>query len=126
MRRAFRQRMLPNLGVAVLVSQLRPVASAGRPARVMGYWKAFHALQPHRLVAAAVLPADRVMSEQLVHNAQIMGFATQHAVVRELGPVLGLCPSVAAMRRVLHASDVGLTPVVLQQVGTVRALLPEA
>ncbi len=82
MRRAF-QRML---GAAALVSQLQPVASrVGRPAaRLMGYWKAFHALQPHRLVAAAALPAERVLSEQLVHNAQVKGFAPQHAVVRAL------------------------------------------
>ena len=129
MRRAF-QRMLPNLGAAALVSQLQPVASVGRPARLMGYWKAFHALQPHRLVAAAALPAERVLSEQLVHNAQVKGFAPQHAVVRALPaalvPVLGPCPSVAAVRRVLHASDVVLSPAVLQRVGTVRALLPEA
>ncbi len=72
MRRAF-QRMLPNLGAAALVSQLQPVASVGRPARLMGYWKAFHALQPQRLVAAAALPAERVLSEQLVHNAQVKG-----------------------------------------------------
>jgi hypothetical protein len=132
MRRAF-QRMLPNLGAAALVSQLQPVASVGRPARLMpGYWKAFHALQPHRLVAAAALPAERVLSEQLVHNAQVKGFAPQpHAVVRALPaalvPVLGPCPSVAAVRRVLHASDVVLSPAsVLQRVGrTVRALLPD-
>ncbi len=96
----------------------------------MGYWKAFHAPQPHRLVAAAALPAERVLSEQLVHNAQVKGFAPQHAVVRALPaalvPVLGPCPSVAAVRRVLHASDVVLSPAMMQRVGMVRALLPEA
>ncbi len=97
----------------------------------MGYWKAFHAaLQPHRLVAAAALPAERGLSEQLVHNAQVKGFAPQHAVVRALPaalvPVLGPCPSVAAVRRVLHANDEVLSPAVLQRVSTVRALLPEA
>ncbi len=126
MRRAF-QRMLPNLGAAALVSQLQPVASVGRPARLMaGYWKVFHAgLQPHRLVTAAALPAERVLSEQLVHNAQVKGFAPQHALVRALPaalvPVLGPCPSVAVVRRVLHASDVVLSPAVLQRVGTVPA-----
>ena len=129
MRRAF-QRMLPGLGVAALVSQLHPVASAGRPARLLAYWKAFHALRPHRLVAAAALPADRVLSEQLLYNAQIKGFTAAQAVVRalppSLGPVLGSCPSVAAVRRVLHADDGAFPQPVLQRVGAVRALLPEA
>jgi hypothetical protein len=130
MRRAF-QRMLPGLGVAALVSQLHPVAGVGRPSRLMGYWKALYALRPHRLVAAADLPVDRVLSEQLLYNAQIRGLTVHQAVVRvvpaQLSSALGSCPSVAALRRVLRPSGgVVWPPVVVQRAATVRDLLPGA
>jgi len=127
MRRAF-QRMVPRLGVAALVSQLRPVACAGRPARLMGYWKAFYALQPHRLVPATVLPVDRVLAEQLLHNAQVKGFTVNEAVLGKLPdplvPVLGPCPTMASVRAVLQAGGAGLTHTARQWVPKVRALLP--
>ena len=130
MRRAF-QRMLPGLGVVALVSQLHPVARVGRPARLMGYWKAFHALRPHRLVAAGALPAERVLSEQLLHNAQIKGFSVQQAVIKELpallGPVLGPCPTVGGVRHVLQAgAGAGMSQEVVLRAAVVRDLLPGA
>ena len=127
MRRAF-ERMLPGLGVAALVSQLHPVARAGRSDRLMGYWKGLSALRPHRLVPAGALPADRVFSEQLLYNAQITGLSAEQAVLRELPAVLatalGPCPAVADVRRVLRAGEDGSGPAVYGRAGAVRGRMP--
>jgi hypothetical protein len=40
-------------------------------------------------VFAAVLPVDRVLAEQLLHNAQVKGFAVHEAVVDKLPGPLG-------------------------------------
>ena len=63
----------PGLGHAVMVSGLKPRCSAStRLERHVGYWKAYHALHPHRHdMAPAELPHLHVLHEQLASNCQL-------------------------------------------------------
>lgn len=114
MRRAF-ERMHPALGPALLVSQLRPVAGPGRPVRLLAYWKAMHALAPTRLVPPDKLPAERVLAERLVRNAQVVGAALDRPVVDAVAnlPVAlraaaqGFQPTLGGLRSVLSGGQGG-------------------
>ena len=113
MRRAF-ARMHPALGPAVLVSQLRPVAGHGRPVRLLAYWKALHALAPTRLVLPDKLPAERVLVERLVRNAQVVGAALDRPVVdavanlpAALRDVPGFRPTLGGLRDLLCGGQAG-------------------
>lgn len=74
MRRAF-ERMVPGLGPAALVSQLRPVRSVGRSERLVRYWHALHALAPHRGVEPCSLSVHHALRERLASNCRIGGSA---------------------------------------------------
>lgn len=111
MRRAF-ERVHPALGPAVLVSQLRPVAAPGRPHRLLAYWRALHALAPHRLVQPEQLPAWHVLAERLVRNAQVVGASLNRATVdaasclpAELRSAPGFPPTVGGLRMLLHSGQ---------------------
>ena len=113
MRRAF-ERLAPGLGPAALVSTMvRPsLVGAARGAgfgRLVAYWSALKAMQPHRLVAPELLPAHHVLGERLLRNAQVLGPNGRDPVLEQLPGRLaaldGFQPTLGGLRAALVADD---------------------
>lgn len=70
------QRAFPGEGEGVLVSRRLPARRGSLSARHLGYWRAFHALRPHRVVQPGQLSTAHVRAERLLHNGQVAPAAT--------------------------------------------------
>jgi hypothetical protein len=86
MRRGF-ERLVPGLGPAVLVSQLRPMERQGRSGRLVGYWKALRSLAPHRRVEPGGLSAHHALRERLAMSTRV-STAAEPRGLRASGSVL--------------------------------------
>ena len=71
---ALLQMALPGVGVAALLTRLRPLGrghEAPSPRRISSYWAALRDTKPHRLLAPAEMLPQQVAWEPLAGNARV-------------------------------------------------------